>query len=183
MFGLMMERPLLISSLIDYAAKYHGRSEIVSRTVEGRIHRYNWADAQARAKRLANALQRLGVRPGDRVATLAWNTHRHLELYYGISGMGAISHTINPRLASDQLRYIMNHAEDALLFVDLTFVPIVEALMAELKTIRHVVVMTDEASMPAQTALRAPLCYETLLAGESPSFEWPTFDEKTASSL
>jgi fatty-acyl-CoA synthase len=183
MFGLMMERPLLISSLIEYAAKYHGRNEIVSRKVEGGIHRYNWADAQARAKQLANALQRLGVRQGDRVATLAWNTHRHLELYYGISGMGAVCHTINPRLASDQLRYIINHAEDVLLFVDLTFVPIVEALMSELKTIRHVVVMADEASMPAQTSLRAPLCYETLLAGESPFFEWPLFDERTASSL
>jgi 3-(methylthio)propionyl---CoA ligase len=183
MLGLMMERPLLISSMIEYAATYHGKSEIVSRTVEGGIHRYGWADAHARAKQLANALQRLGIRPGDRVATLAWNTHRHLELYYGISGMGAICHTINPRLAPEQLRYIINHAEDALLFVDLTFVPIVEALMAELKTVRHVVVMTDEASMPAQTSLRAPLCYETLLAGESPSFEWPLFDENTASSL
>src|SRR3954465_12124811 len=120
MRGMMMDRTLLVSSLIDFAALYHGDTEIVSRMVEGGVHRYDWAGAGARSKRLGKALQKLGIRLGDRVATLAWNTHRHLELYFAISGIGAVCHTINPRLFQDQIRYIVNHAADKALFVDLT---------------------------------------------------------------
>src|SRR5438094_4555061 len=128
MHGLMSEQPLLISAIIKHAAIYHGDTEIVTRTVEGPTHRYTYGGAEHRAKQLAQVLLRLGVRPGDRVGTLAWNTHRHFELYYGISGLGAVCHTINPRLFVEQLIYIINHAEDRLLFFDLTFLPLVEKL-------------------------------------------------------
>ena len=124
----MMQRPLLISSLIEFAAANHGDTEIVSRRVEGDIHRYNYRDANRRAKQLANALKHLGVKAGDRIGTLAWNGYRHFEIYYGVSGMGAITHTINPRLFPEQIAYIVNHAEDGYLFFDLTFLPLVEAL-------------------------------------------------------
>jgi fatty-acyl-CoA synthase len=182
MLGQMMDRPLLISGAIEFAARYHHRAEIVSRTVEGEMHRCRYGDLEARAKRLANALRRLGVSPGDRVATLAWNTFRHAELYFGISGMGAVCHTVNPRLFHDQLRYIVNHAADSVLFVDLTFVPLAEALAVDFKPVRHYVVMTDAAHMP-QTSLPNALCYEELLASEPDDFPWPSFDENTASSL
>lgn len=182
MRGLMMDRPLLISSLIEYAARYHRHSEIVSRTVEGGFHRYGWADCESRAKQVANALRRLGIEFGDRVGTIAWNTYRHLELYFGISGIGAVCHTINPRLFPDQIRYIVNHAEDKLLFVDLTFVPLVEKLAPVLAPVRHFIVMTDKAHMPS-TSLPNVLCYEELLAAESPDLVWPEFDEHTAGSL
>ncbi|HEY5609069.1 MAG TPA: AMP-binding protein, partial [Alphaproteobacteria bacterium] len=129
MHGLMMHMPLLISGIMRSAADKHGATEIVTRTVEGPIHRYTYADAHARAKRIARALQKLGVQQGDRVGTLAWNTHRHFELYYGIAGMGAVCHTVNPRLHPGQIAYIVNHAEDAVLFVDLSFVPLVEQLL------------------------------------------------------
>src|SRR5690348_10161155 len=128
MHGMIMDRPLLISSLIEYATRYHRGSEIVTRTVEGGIHRYGWAECELRAKQLANALRRLGIGLGDRVGTIAWNTYRHVELYFGISGIGAVCHTINPRLFPDQIRYIVTHAEDKLLFVDTTFLPLVEKL-------------------------------------------------------
>ena len=124
MQGLMSERPLLISSIITHAALYHHDTEIVSRTVEGAIHRYTYAEAERRSKRLARALLRLGINPGDRLGTLAWNTFRHFELYYGISGIGAVCHTINPRLFDEQIVYIVNHAEDRLLFIDTTFLPL-----------------------------------------------------------
>jgi acyl-CoA synthetase (AMP-forming)/AMP-acid ligase II len=182
MLGQMMDRPLLISGAIEFAARYHHRAEIVSRTVEGAMHRYRYGELEARAKRLANALRRLGVSPGDRVATVAWNTYRHAELYFGISGMGAVCHTINPRLFHDQLRYIVNHAADSVLFVDLTFVPLVEALAADFKPVRHYVVMTDAPHMP-ETKLPNALCYEEILAAEPDDFTWPSFDENTASSL
>ena len=125
MLGLMSERPLLISAILTHAATFHGNVEIVSRTVEGPIHRYTYRDAERRSKQLANALLRLGIEPGDRVATLAWNTFRHFELYYAISGIGAVCHTINPRLFDDQIVYIVNHASDRVLFVDTTFLPLV----------------------------------------------------------
>jgi fatty-acyl-CoA synthase len=182
MRGLMMDRPLLISSLIDYAALYHGDTEIVSSTVEGGIHRYGYADAARRAKRLAQALRRLGIADGDRVATLAWNGYRHLELYYGISGIGAVCHTVNPRLLHEQIRYIVNHAEDRLLFLDLTFLPLVEALAAGLGSVRHYVAMTDRAHMP-QSSLPGMLCYEELLEAEDGRLDWPSLDENAASSL
>jgi fatty-acyl-CoA synthase len=178
----MMDRPLMIGSLIQYAAEYHGDTEIVSRTVEGPIHRYTYVEAEQRAKRLANALKRLGVGFGDRVATIAWNGFRHFELYFAISGIGAVCHTINPRLFPDQLGYIVNHAEDKVLFVDLTFVPLAEKLVAHWPNVKHYVVMTDREHMP-QTSLPNAHCYEALLAGESAELAWPEFDENTASSL
>jgi acyl-CoA synthetase (AMP-forming)/AMP-acid ligase II len=182
MRGLIQERPLLISSLIDYAALYHGDTEIVSRTVEGPIHRTNYREAQTRSKKLAQALHRLGVRLGDRVGTLAWNGYRHFELYFGVSGLGAILHTVNPRLFPEQIAYIANHAEDKYLFTDLTFVPLLEKIAGELKSVKGYVVMTDEAHMP-KTSLPNAICYESLLAAEDGAYEWPVFDEMTASSL
>ena len=182
MLGLMQDRPLLISSLIDYAALYHGNTEIVSRTIEGPIHRYTYRDLQRRSKQLANALTALGVRMGDRVATLAWNGYRHMELYYGVSGMGAVLHTVNPRLFPEQVDYIVNHAEDAYIFFDLTFAPLLEKLAPRLKTVKGFVAMTDKAHMPS---VKIPnlLCYEDLINAHSPDYEWPVFDENTASSL
>ena len=182
LMGLMQRRQLLISSLIQHADTYHGGVEIVSRTVEGPIHRYTYRDAHRRARQLANALHGLGVIPGDRVATMAWNGHRHFELYYAVSGMGAVLHTINPRLFAEQVRYIINHAEDGVIFVDLTFVPLLESLASDLTSVRQVVILTDEGHMP-QTALPNAICYETLLSGHSDAFEWPELDENTAAGL
>jgi fatty-acyl-CoA synthase len=177
-----MDRPLLISGLIHYAAEYHGDTEIVTRTVEGPVHRYTYAEAEARAKQLANAMKRLGIDMSDRVATIGWNTFRHVELYYGISGIGAVMHTLNPRLFPDQLTYMVNHAEDRIMFLDLTFVPLAEKMAAHWPPIRHYVILTDRAHMP-QTTLPNVLCYEELLAAEKPELTWPLFDENTASSL
>ena len=182
MRGLMMDRPLLIGALVQYAAEYHGDTAIVTRTVEGPIHRYTYAEAERRARQLAKAMRRLGIGLGDRVATLAWNTHRHFELYFAVSGIGAICHTVNPRLFAEQLRYIVNHADDRMLFLDLTFLPIAEKMVAEWPRVRHYVIMTDREHMP-ETSLPGALCYEDLLAGESADMSWPEFDENTASSL
>ena len=182
MQGLMQEIPLMISSLIRYAAEYHGDRQVVSRTVEGPIHRYGYAECERRARRVANVMAGLGIGHGDRVGTLAWNGYRHLELFYGVSGMGAVLHTVNPRLFTEQIVYIINHAEDRVLFVDLTFVELVERIADQLTTVEHVVVMTDEEHMPA-TARPNVACYESLLAGESEDYAWPLFDERAASSL
>jgi len=182
MLGLMMDKPLLISSILDHAAKYHGGTEIVSRTVEGPLHRYTYADAAVRAKKLAQALRRLGIGDADRVATLAWNGYRHFELYYGVSGMGAVCHMVNPRLFSGQISYILNHAEDKIVFADLTFVQLLEEIAPEATSVKAFVVMTDEANMP-DTSLPNVHCYETLLAAEDGDCEWPQFDENTASSM
>ena len=183
MFGLMQDRPLLIQQLIDHAALNHGDTEIVSRTLEGGIHRYTYRDARVRAKKAAEALTALGIKPGDRIGTLAWNGYRHFELYYGISGMGAVCHTINPRLFPEQIVYIVNHADDQLLFVDLNLLPVVEKLLPELKGVRHVVAMTDRAHLPKDCRIPNLLVYEELIAGKPGTFEWPEFDERTASSL
>ena len=182
MRGLMMDRPLLIQSLIRYAARYHAEAEIVSRTTEGPLHRYTYAEAEPRAKQLAKALMNLGIGFGDRVATIAWNNHRHFEAYYAISGIGAVCHTINPRLFADQLAYIVNHARDKVLLIDLTFVPLAEKMAGSWPALEHYVVMTDRAHMPA-TSLPNALCYEDIVAAETPALEWPEFDENTASSL
>jgi len=182
MLGLMQDRQLLISSLIDYAAEYHAEAEIVSRTIEGPIHRYTYREARERSKQLANALTRLGVKLGDRIGTLAWNGFRHFELYYGVSGMGAILHTINPRLFAEQIVYIVNHAEDDYIFTDLTFVPLLEQLADQFEGVKGFVIMTDEEHMPDTTLANAH-CYETLIAAESTELVWPEFDENTASSL
>ena len=183
MLGLMQDRPLLISQMIDFAARYYPDVEIVSRSVEGPIHRYGYKDAAKRSKQLAEALQGMGIKLGDRIGTLAWNTYRHFELYFGISGLGAVLHTINPRLSPEHVAYIANHAEDQIIFVDLNLLPIVEGVFAQLKTVKHVVVMTDRAHMPAASKIPNLLCYEELIAGKPGTLKWPDFDEKTASSL
>jgi len=182
MQGLMQDRPLLISSIIEHAVAMHAGAEIVSRTVEGPIHRCTYGDVHRRAKQAANALAALGVAPGDRIATLAWNGYRHLELYYGVSGGGAVLHTINPRLFREQIAYIVNHAEDRYLFFDTTFAPLVEALAPQLPSVQGFIAMTDRAHMPA---LRVPnlMCYEEWIEAASPDYAWPVFDEQTASSL
>jgi fatty-acyl-CoA synthase len=181
MHGLMMDAPLLISDLIRHADRHHGATEIVSKTVEdGAIHRYTYRDAHARARRLANALKKLGVVQHDRVATLAWNGYRHFEIYYAVAGSGAVIHTINPRLFPEQIAYIANHAEDKVVFFDLTFAPLIEKLEPQLKSVKHFVCMTDRAHMPAGGRW---LCYEELMEKEKADFEWPAFDEKTAACL
>jgi fatty-acyl-CoA synthase len=144
--GLMQDGPLLISTLIEHASKFHKDAEIVSRTCEGPIHRCTYGDISRRSKQVANALAELGVKPGDRVATLAWNGYRHMELYYGVSGSGAVLHTINPRLFPEQIEYIANHAEDRFLFFDLTFVPLIEKLAPLMKTVKGFVLMTDRSA-------------------------------------
>ncbi|MGI4875806.1 MAG: 3-(methylthio)propionyl-CoA ligase [Janthinobacterium lividum] len=183
MQGFMMHQPLRVAGLIEHAAKWHADTEIVSRLPEGGLHRYTYAAAHERAKQLANALLRLGVQPGDRIGTLAWNTHRHLELYYSISGLGAVCHTINPRLFFEQLVFIINHAQDRLLFFDSTFLPLVEKLAPHCPTVQKWVLLAGPAHLPAASALPGLADYETLLAAESAAFEWPVFDENTASSL
>ncbi|MGE0255130.1 MAG: 3-(methylthio)propionyl-CoA ligase [Alphaproteobacteria bacterium] len=182
MRGLIMDRPLLISSLLRHVSAVSGDRDFVARTVEGPIHRYTYDDAHRRTRQLANALAALGVKAGDRVATLAWNTHRHFEAYFAIAGMGAVSHTVNPRLHPSQIVYIMNHAEDVVLFADTTFAPLVEQVAGELPGLRHIVYMTDRAHMPASER-RNVLCYEELVDSHSDDFDWPEFDENSASSL
>ncbi len=182
MRGLMQDRPLLISQLLSFAGTYHAEREIVSRTVEGPIHRHTYADMERRSKQLANALKRLGTSAGDCIGTLAWNGYRHLEIWYAVSGSGMVCHTINPRLFPEQIRYIVNHADDRYIFVDLTFVGLMEKLEAEMPGVKGFVIMTDRAHMP-QTSLKNVICYEELIAAESADFEWPEFDENTASSL
>ena len=187
MLGLMQSQPLLISNILEHAARHHPDTEIVSRTVEGGIHRYTYLDAGKRARKLANALGKSGVALGDRIATLAWNGYRHFELYYGISGIGAVMHTVNPRLFPEQIAWIANHAEDKALFFDLTFLPLVEAIAPLLTTCKTFVLMTDRAHMPdlskAETKVPNLQCYEEMIAPESDAFVWPEFDENTASSL
>ena len=182
MLGLMQDRPLLISSIIEHAVAMHAEGEIVSRTVEGSIHRCTYGDIHRRAKQAANALAALGIEAGDRIGTLAWNGYRHLELYYGVSGSGAVLHTINPRLFPDQIAYIINHAEDQYLFFDTTFAPLVEALAPQLKSVKGFVAMTDRAHMPAIDVPNL-ICYEEWIEAASPDYAWPVFDERTASSL
>jgi len=182
MQGLMQDRPLLISSLIDHANVFHPDAEIVSRTVEGPVHRCTYGDIHRRSKQVANALTALGVKPGDRIATLAWNGYRHMELYYGVSGAGAVLHTINPRLFPEQITFIANHAEDKYLFFDLSFTPLIEKLGPSMKSVKGFVAMTDRAHMPA-IGVPNLICYEELVGAQSSDYEWPVFDERTASSL
>jgi fatty-acyl-CoA synthase len=182
MQGLMMRMPLTIPSLLEFAARYHGDTEIVTRTVEGPIHRYRYADLLRRAHQLSNALRVLHVGKGDIVGTLAWNSHRHMELYYGISGIGAVCHTINPRLFVEQIAYIIQHAEDRYIFADLTFVGLLEGIAERLQNVRGFVLMTDRAHMP-DTRLPRVLCYEDLLAEQPEQAEWRIDDENAAASL
>ena len=185
MRGLMQRQPLLVSSILTFAARHHGGGEVVSNAVDGGRHRYTYR-AERRARRLARALERLGVRRHDRVGTLAWNSYRHLELYYAVSGMGAVCHTINPRLFDEQVAYIVNHAEDRVLFVDPAFVPLVERILLRLAHAPLAVVVTaDRAHMP-ELALPAGVglhCYEELLASADDDFAWPVLDEDDACAL
>jgi len=182
MHGLMMDTNLLISSIAKHAEKFHGDREIVSVTMDNPRHRYTIRESMARARKLANALDKFGLRRGDRVATLAWNDYRHLEVYYAVSGAGQVCHTINPRLFPEQLVFIINHAEDRFIFTDLLFVPLLEKLLPQIPNVEGFVIMTDEAHMP-DTSLPNAVCYESLLADESSEYEWPQFDERTASAL
>lgn len=181
--GLMMDRPMLVSTIIDYAAEVHATTPIVSAAVEGGIHRQTFAETRTRVARLANVLLKLGVKPGDRIATLAWNTHRHFELYFAISGIGAVCHTINPRLFPEQMTYIVNHARDTMLFFDTTFTPLVQKLKAGFAPVHTYVALTDRAHMPAGESVPGLLCYEELLALGEPQIAWPDFDERTACAL
>ncbi|WP_428529258.1 long-chain fatty acid--CoA ligase [Roseibium sp.] len=182
MKGQMMHRPLKIADLITFAADTFPDSEIVSVRTEGDIHRTTYGETAKRIAQLAHGLQGLGIEVGDRIATLAWNGYRHFELYYGISGIGAVCHTINPRLSAEQMIYIINHAKDRLLFVDLTFVPIIEKLREHLPADLRVVIMTDRAHMP-ETSLEGVLCYEEVLGGQPDHMDWPDFPEETAAGL
>jgi len=183
MQGLMMDIPLLTSSILAHADRWHGDREIVSRFAEGETHRYNYHEAHGRARRLANALTTLGITSGDRVGTLAWNNFRHFELYFGISGMGAVTHTINPRLFEEQVVYIINHAQDRVIFFDATFLPLVEKIAPQCPGVDHYVLMSTREEMPESTRLPKLLCYEALLAEATDQFEWPQLDEKSAAAL
>jgi acyl-CoA synthetase (AMP-forming)/AMP-acid ligase II len=182
MQGLMQDWPLLVSSVLEFANANHPEQEVVSRSCEGPIHRYTYKDLYSRSKRCAKALRKLGLAEGQIAATLAWNTWRHMEAWYGIMGLGAVCHTLNPRLFPDQLVYIVNHAEDKYLLLDLTFVPLVEAIADKCPTIKGFIILTDREHMP-QTKLKNVLCYEELIAAEDDDFEWVKVDENAAAGL
>jgi fatty-acyl-CoA synthase len=182
MLGLMQDWPLLLHKVIDFAAQQFPAQEVVSRTIEGPMHRTNYREIRARALKGSQRLSRDGIRLGDRVATLAWNGYRHLETWYAIVGIGAIYHTVNPRLFPDQIAWIINHAEDRLIFVDLTFVPLLEGLADKLPSVERFVVLTDAAHMPA-TKLKNAVAYEEWLAEADGDFRWLDFDERTAAGL
>jgi fatty-acyl-CoA synthase len=179
----MQGQPLLISSLITFAERHHGDTEIVSRRVEGDIHRYTWADVGRRARQVAHALNGLKLDFSDRVATLAWNGYRHLELYFGVSGSGRVLHTLNPRLHPDQVVWIANHAEDRVLCFDATFLPLVQAVHARCPTIRQYVMLCDAKALPADTGIPNLVAYEDWIGRHPTAYEWPQFDENSASSM
>ena len=177
MFGAMQDVPLLVNRILDHALVNHPEREIVSRLVEGNIHRETYADAHLRSRKLSQALQALGFGQGDVLATLAWNTHRHFEAWYGITGIGGVYHTLNPRLFAEQLSYIINHAGDKVIFTDLTFVPILEGIQKEIPNVKGFIIMTDAAHMP-ETTLSNAHCYEDLIDGQSGDFNWVEVDER-----
>ncbi|TDQ43483.1 3-(methylthio)propionyl-CoA ligase [Tepidicella xavieri] len=186
MLGLMQDQPLLISDLIEHAARHHGDVEIVSRRVEGDIHRTTYRQAANRARQLAHALDAMGLVQGDRVASLAWNGYRHFEMYFGVSGSGRVLHTINPRLIPEQIAWIMNHAEDQALFFDMTFWPIVKAIHDKCPTVKHWVALCDDAHLAKVTdgqTLAGLVSYESLIGKHSATYAWPRFDDETASSM
>ena len=183
MLGLMQDQPLLISSLIEFAARHHGDAEIVSRRVEGDLHRYTYREAAGRSRRVARALDALALGFGDRVATLAWNGYRHFELYYGVSGSGRVLHTINPRLHPDQIAWIANHAEDQVLCFDLSFLPLVQAVYAKCTSIRHYIALCDADKLPVDSGIPNLQSYESWMGGQPGDYDWPSFDENTASSM
>ena len=179
MLGLMQSQPLQISALIEHAERHHGDTEIVSRRVEGDIHRYQWKDVARRARQVANALDGMQLLFSDRVATLAWNGYRHLELYFGVSGSGRVLHTINPRLHPEQIAWIANHAEDQVLCFDLTFLPIVQAVHAKCTTIKQYVALCDPDKLPKDSGIPNLVAYEDWIGGQSTEYRWPTFDENS----
>jgi fatty-acyl-CoA synthase len=183
MLGLMQNQPLLISSLIDFAERHHGDTEIVSRRVEGDLHRYTWRDVAQRARQVANALDGMNLLFSDRVATLAWNGYRHLELYFGVSGSGRVLHTINPRLHPEQIAWIANHAEDQVLCFDMTFLPLVQAIHAKSPTIRQYVALCDADKLPKDSGIPNLVSYEAWIGSQPTTYEWPSFDENSASSM
>ncbi len=183
MLGQMQNQPLLISSLIEHAERHHGDGEIVSRRTEGDTHRYTWAGVAGRSRQVANALDALKLGFSDRVATLAWNGYRHLELYFGVSGSGRVLHTINPRLHPDQVVWIANHAEDQVLCFDTSFLPLVQAVHARCTTIRQYVMLCEADKLPADTGIPGLISYEAWIAGQPDTYAWPSFDENTASSM
>ena len=182
MFGQMQDVPLLVNRILDHALVNHGEREIVSRLVEGNIHRETYADAHLRARKLSQALQALGMGVGDVVATMAWNTHRHFEAWYGITGVGGIYHTLNPRLFPEQLSYIINHAEDKIILTDLTFVPVLEGIEKDIPNVKAIIIMTDAAHMP-ETSLKNVLCYEDLIDSNNGDFNWVEVDERAPSGM
>ena len=183
MLGLMQNQPLLISSLIEFADRHHGDAEIVSRRVEGDIHRYTYKDAARRSRQVAHALDTLGVAFGDRVATLAWNGYRHFELYYGVSGSGRVLHTLNPRLHPEQIAWIANHAEDQVLCFDMSFLPLVQAVHAKCTTIKHFIALCDADKLPQDSGIPNLQSYEAWMGSQSSQYDWPSFDENSASSM
>ncbi|OUL89485.1 3-(methylthio)propionyl-CoA ligase [Paraburkholderia hospita] len=181
LYGQMMDVPLTVSSLLAHASRHFGTTEIVSKRIEGDVHRYTYRDCEKRAKQLAQALIALGVEAGDRIGTLAWNGYRHLETYYGTTGFGAVCHTINPRLFPDQIAYIVNHADDRYVLFDITFAALVDVLAPQCPNVRGWIAMTDEAHMPRMST--AASSYESLLAQHDGEFDWPEIDERCASNL
>ncbi|MEI7566476.1 MAG: AMP-binding protein [Opitutaceae bacterium] len=183
MLGLMQQQSLLISSLIEFAQRHHADGEVVSRRVEGDIHRCTWSDVAKRSRQLANALDASNVTMGQRVATLAWNGYRHLELYFGVSGSGRVLHTLNPRLHPDQVVWIANHAEDQVLCFDMNFLPLVQAVHARCTTVRHWVAMCDPDRLPADSGIPNLISYENWMGQQGTHYTWPDLDENTASSM
>ena len=183
MLGLMQDQPLLISNMIEYADRHHGDGEIVSRRVEGDIHRYTWSDVARRSRQVANALDGMNLAFSDRIATLAWNGYRHLELYFGVSGTGRVLHTINPRLHPDQVAWIANHAEDQVLCFDMTFLPIIQAVHSKCTTVKQWIALCDSDKLPADTGIPGLVSYESWMGQQSTAYTWPVFDENSASSM
>ena len=183
MLGLMQSQQLLISSLIEFAERHHGEAEVVSRRVEGDIHRYTYKDVAQRSRKVANALDKMNLAFSDRVATLAWNGYRHLELYFGVSGTGRVLHTLNPRLHPDQIVWIANHAEDQVLCFDMSFLPIVKAVHGRCTTIKHFVALCDADKLPQDSGIPGLLSYEAWIANQQSTYQWPEFDENSASSM
>ncbi len=183
MQGLISDRPLLISSLLEHAAKYHGSTEIISADSKDKITRSNYNNVNLRSKKIAQSLIKLGAQEGDAIATMAWSNLRHYELYFGISGIGSICHTINPRLFPEQLVFIINDAKDKFLFIDPDFIPLIEKLMDKISSVQKIIVLCDKNDMPNSNIIENLICYEDLISNEDGNFNWPIFDEKTASSL
>jgi acyl-CoA synthetase (AMP-forming)/AMP-acid ligase II len=183
MLGLMQHQALTISSLIDFADRHHGEGQIVSRRVEGDIHRYTYKEAAQRSRQLAGVLDTLHITPGERVASIAWNGYRHLEMYFGVSGSGRVLHTINPRMHPEQIAWVIHHAQDQAVFFDMTFLPIAKAIHAKCSSVKHWVALCDADKLPDDTGIPNLQSYEALLAPQSPEYSWPDLDENTASSM